>query len=81
MMKGVLAMINMIASFGMLARFPVTLGFGFKDGLPVAGVMLLIAWALMRLRSKQRTNRSLATPQEIIERNRQARGMKGNSKS
>ena len=61
----------------MLARFPVTLGFGFKDGLPVAGVMLLIAWALMRLRSKQRTNRSLATPQEIIERNRQARGMKG----
>lgn len=38
---------------------------------------MLIAWSMMRLRSKQRKSRSLATPQEIIERNRQAHGMKG----
>jgi hypothetical protein len=51
--------------------------FELRNLLPVCGVMLLVAWAMMRLRSKKRNSRPLATPQEIIERNRQARGMQG----
>ncbi len=51
--------------------------FELRNLLPVCGVMLLVAWAMMRLRSKKRNARPMATPQEIIERNRQARGMQG----
>tara|TARA_Y100000589_G_scaffold25550_4_gene21104 strand:+ start:1221 stop:1790 length:570 start_codon:yes stop_codon:yes gene_type:complete len=55
------------------------LAYSFKaqDMLLVCGVMLLVSWALMRLRSKTRNRKPLARPQEIIERNRQVRGMQG----
>ncbi|MBN4061165.1 hypothetical protein JYU15_01885 [bacterium AH-315-I18] len=39
--------------------------------------MLLIVWIMMRVRSKTRNSRPIASPQELIERNRQIRGMQG----
>ncbi|MBL4701460.1 MAG: hypothetical protein JKX85_09400 [Phycisphaeraceae bacterium] len=64
-----------------LSAIPVhfTLGaiFEFKDTLLVGGVLLLIVWIMMRVRSKTRNSRPIASPQELIERNRQIRGMQG----
>ena len=76
-MLGVLAMTTMIASMSAPVAWGLAYTFKAVDILPVCGVMLLVAWALMRLRSKSRNRRPLARPQEIIERNRQIRGMQG----
>lgn len=76
-MGDVLAISTMIASTSMPGGVVLAYVFQAKDLLPLCGVMLLVAWALMRLRSKKRNTRPLATPQEVIERNRQARGMQG----
>jgi hypothetical protein len=55
------------------------MGYVFRpqDALLVCGVALVVAWQLMRLRSKTRNRRPMASPQELIERNRQVRGMQG----
>lgn len=76
-MLGVLAMTTMIASTMPPVMWGLAYTFQARDILLVCGVMLLVAWSLMRLRSKTRNAKPMATPQEIIERNRQARGMQG----
>lgn len=76
-MVDVLAMTSMIASSVATALVAETNILDPKNLLLVGGVMLLVAWSLMRLRSKRKHGRPMATPQELIERNRQARGMQG----
>lgn len=41
------------------------------------GIMLLIAWAMMRLANRKRKTGNILSASEQLERNRQARGMQG----
>lgn len=53
-----------------LAEFP-------SDYLLIAGVVLVTTWAMMRLRQRRQRTASAPTASEQLERNRQARGLRG----
>ena len=48
-----------------------------NDMLLPAGIVLILAWLMLRLRKRGRTPTRITTPAEQIERQRQARGLRG----
>ena len=73
----VLAMPIMIALSTPPVSFTLAASFGVQNILLVGGAILVTVWALMLTRSKTRNSRSVASPRELIERNRQISGMQG----
>lgn len=56
---------------------PMLLAMSNSDYLLTGGVLLLVMWSMMRLRQRKRRMANQPTASEQIERNRQARGLRG----
>ena len=51
--------------------------FGYRDMIPAVAIMMIIAGMMMNIRKRRRNSNQKVTGQEMIEKNRQLHGVKG----